>query len=756
MLTSPPFLSLHICPSFFSSSGTTGAICIGLLTSLLTHRLSMESTPKKGFPEMDNAQTAMGTTVPSKLDTSPSHLARYEQLSECLRRLKEDLVIFRDPMVRNYLETIPLSVASNSPLPSSPMSTPPTRETLAQHLATILNLRTTLAEAETALKEARETDLSNRKRAARAEGELAELRSQYEDHQRAQSASIDDAAARIRTIESDALANAESSRAEISHLSRRVAELDSQASMARSAAGTAKAQVKSMEARALAAENELSSVKKASKLQVDMAKSALKAAEQREKRALDELSGRNESSRKFEDFTNEALREERKRADLLEQQTVQLKSDIEWMSGKVARTEEELLKSEVAVAHLQERAEMKEHAELETEALRKRVADLEQQSQDEAAALEKVVALSRERDELREIICSLVPSGDVHEAVNVLRQLANGDVDAISQLQGTRGHGETQNNFSSAEVESLQDKVKMLEAGVAHRDVDLRHEALNKNLNARVQQLLQKEPDSLRARGYQLEKRGGDADGDVDMDESSSSHPPLDEYRDILKELEANLADREKEVYRLRDEVAALKNEGEGKKESEVVLEEGTPDFDCKVSKVVHMDENPLRTAMVLWRAETGKRQLKKRTLEATLAEDDVMSKIDAERIRREMLEMQQEFDELKRRAVMGDRTRRVAMDRIEEVRNAVYNLFGWSMKVTGTLYRLTSIYADSPEEVLHFAVNEKGTMSLIDSAYAQKLHRETDQFVGRMDSFPALLAHVTTENFEKTTAFLS
>lgn len=539
-------------------------------------RLLMESSPEKATLELRNAQSAMATPTP-KIETSAAVITKYNQLTACLDRLKEELSAFCTLMEQNQGETVPLSLASNSALPPSLLFIFSTRKTFDQQLETIQNLRTALAEAETALETAREADFPTRKLPARVENELAELRSQYGDHQRVESVCANDAARLIRTMG--------------------------------------------------------------------------------------------------------------------------------------------------------------------------------EQNTNETAAHEKIDAVSNDKDGQRDIICG--PAGDVHEAINFPGQFANRDVDAIIQLQGTRQDSKTQIESPSTKMKSSKDKVNTLEAEIAIR-ADLRRGTQNKSLNACIQQLLPKARDSMQACEYQLEKENGDEFSDVDMNETSPSQL-LVVHCNVLRALESELVDRQIEVQRLKEEVVALKYEDEGKKEFEVEAEEDKPDFDSKETKVMNMEENPLRATTAPWTAEIEMRQLnKRRKFEAGLSENELMSNIGANHIRQEVHDTLQECGDLKRGTVIGDSKELASTNQSDVVQNAVSNLFGWSMKVYGTMCRLSSIYAEGPEEVLQFGINEKGTMSLLDSAYAQKLHSEMHQFVCEMDSIPAFLAHVTTKNFEKTTAFRS
>lgn len=712
------------------------------------HLRAMDSKANESSPEPSRTIGSAFSTPLRRNDGSPNG-TMYERLTECLHRLRDDLVIFRDPQVRSHLETLPVHSTISSSPPPCPISDTPTRDSLAQHLATILSLRTTLVEAEAALRDAREADLANRKRAARAEGKLAELVAQQDVNERSQTDTVDAAAARIRTVESEASNAVQKAKHEASRLSQRVTDLDTQVAQLKAAADASKKQAKRFETRALAAESELAAVKQSVELKERVTRLDLEAAKQREKRLLEEATMRTASSRQSAEAKDQLLGDERKRASLLEQQGIQLKSEVQWMSAKLARGEEELVKSEATISELKERIKQLENSDQEVKDLRARVTTLKQTEQENAVFVEKARALAREKDELRKLICSLVSSGDVKEGVNLLRRLANKDPSAVAQLRkfsNDDGGTDPANASLAKEAESLRNKCQELEKKLAERDAEGLHaEVSTGSMTVRVQQLLQKEVTAQQMETHQTVR----STEDVEMEEADSPRSLLEEYRKMLKEMDTVIGTREGEIERLKTELAAKGPSEENQHE------EGEPDFDRKVIKVLHLSENPLQMAIMLHRAEHENMRSKKRVRGSDESLIDTISKKDADDMRQQMTEMREEYDELKRRAVLGDRTKQVALKRIEEVRSAVYNLFGWSMKVSGTMYRLSSIYAESPEEVLHFCVNEEGSMSLMDSPYAQKLSGELEQFVERMNSFPALLAHITIENFEKTTAFM-
>ncbi|GJQ15457.1 hypothetical protein GpartN1_g7248.t1 [Galdieria partita] len=101
-----------------------------------------------------------------------------------------------------------------------------------------------------------------------------------------------------------------------------------------------------------------------------------------------------------------------------------------------------------------------------------------------------------------------------------------------------------------------------------------------------------------------------------------------------------------------------------------------------------------------------------------------------------------------------AQRTRQVAKTKINEFRETCYHLFGWKIHVVGAQYRLSSMYAESGNETLCFGRNELGGVELLETEYCYAIRNEIEQYCARWNSIPALLAAITLENFQKTTAF--
>lgn len=114
--------------------------------------------------------------------------------------------------------------------------------------------------------------------------------------------------------------------------------------------------------------------------------------------------------------------------------------------------------------------------------------------------------------------------------------------------------------------------------------------------------------------------------------------------------------------------------------------------------------------------------------------------------------DLEQQNKELEKLSKVGERTKEIAKRKIEEVRQACCSLFGWTMRINGTTYRLSSMYAERQEDELIFGVAENGAMALHSNAYIEGIGDEVEQFIEKWKSIPGLLASLTMSNFEKTT----
>lgn len=88
-----------------------------------------------------------------------------------------------------------------------------------------------------------------------------------------------------------------------------------------------------------------------------------------------------------------------------------------------------------------------------------------------------------------------------------------------------------------------------------------------------------------------------------------------------------------------------------------------------------------------------------------------------------------------------------------QEFREVCYMLFGYRVDRIGNMnYRVSSMYADSPEEYLNFRLNESGVLDMLETEYSDSLGEMMKTHLGTHNSLPAFLSALTLDLINKTT----
>ncbi|RWS27429.1 mitotic spindle assembly checkpoint protein MAD1-like protein [Leptotrombidium deliense] len=86
-----------------------------------------------------------------------------------------------------------------------------------------------------------------------------------------------------------------------------------------------------------------------------------------------------------------------------------------------------------------------------------------------------------------------------------------------------------------------------------------------------------------------------------------------------------------------------------------------------------------------------------------------------------------------------------------KEFREVVNILTGYRIDVLKQkMYRLSHVYSTNPSDVLLFELENVGSMKLVSNDYSEQLSSLIDNYVKKRESFPALLASVTMDLFER------
>ncbi|XP_020799254.1 mitotic spindle assembly checkpoint protein MAD1 [Drosophila serrata] len=93
-----------------------------------------------------------------------------------------------------------------------------------------------------------------------------------------------------------------------------------------------------------------------------------------------------------------------------------------------------------------------------------------------------------------------------------------------------------------------------------------------------------------------------------------------------------------------------------------------------------------------------------------------------------------------------------------KEYRDVCYMLLGYRIDRIGanSNYRISSMYAESPDDYLDITLNESNCLALLESPYSQTFKPAIDQQLAASNSFPAFFSALTLELFQKATVTIT
>ncbi|KAK0172583.1 hypothetical protein PV328_005884 [Microctonus aethiopoides] len=271
-------------------------------------------------------------------------------------------------------------------------------------------------------------------------------------------------------------------------------------------------------------------------------------------------------------------------------------------------------------------------------------------------------------------------------------------------------------------------------------------EKLNK-LVARLQKkvlLVSRERDSYRQQLDLYEKEMTSADSNsISNDRIPALERTLESYRDLVSKLEANLATSD--AIRSREEYQKLRDENEKlKAELEHRILKG--DFNCN-ARVLHFKMNPAAIA-------SQQNEDKMKALYAEVEELRSQVKLgNSETFTGTSSVHAQEIAELKQsHEIKITRLKDAFKASSQEYRQACYQLFGWRVDRTKEgRYKLSSQYADSPDDYLYFHVGDG--VDLLETPFSATLGPLIEQHLQIQHSVPMFLNAVQSELFILQTA---
>lgn len=89
----------------------------------------------------------------------------------------------------------------------------------------------------------------------------------------------------------------------------------------------------------------------------------------------------------------------------------------------------------------------------------------------------------------------------------------------------------------------------------------------------------------------------------------------------------------------------------------------------------------------------------------------------------------------------------------MQEFRNVIYMLLGYKIdRTTNSHYKVTSMYAESPEDYICFQLNSEGTLNLLENKFSSELENMVELHLRQQKSIPVFLSAITIDLFSNRT----
>nr|XP_022911768.1 mitotic spindle assembly checkpoint protein MAD1 [Onthophagus taurus] len=308
------------------------------------------------------------------------------------------------------------------------------------------------------------------------------------------------------------------------------------------------------------------------------------------------------------------------------------------------------------------------------------------------------------------------------------------------------------------------------------------------NLIHRMQkklQLISKERDSYRKQLDSYEK-----DLTICMTPASSAQPGagqfqsqkeridnleqiVDGYKELIAKLESDLQKAEPTAYteptvsmkteqmnRLKLEVEQLKSENvmlrDRKDQLEIQLEHLLVGQDVvkETEKIIHPIKNPLSAHIEKVSKEKEKLQEEVEKLKRkirNLEEGLEQSKLNESVINTK--EVNSLREQVKTSEIQVQRLKDYFKSSMQEFRNVIYMMMGYKVdKSSNSNYKLTSMYAERPEDQVCFQLNTEGGLDLLENQFSTSLVELIDLHLRQQNSIPVFLSALTMELFNNRT----
>ncbi|XP_021932558.1 mitotic spindle assembly checkpoint protein MAD1 isoform X4 [Zootermopsis nevadensis] len=243
----------------------------------------------------------------------------------------------------------------------------------------------------------------------------------------------------------------------------------------------------------------------------------------------------------------------------------------------------------------------------------------------------------------------------------------------------------------------------------------------------------------------------------------------VDGYRDLVMKLEADLEKAVKgsggiqfseRIYKLEEERNTLQQEKEQlmkrRDELEVELEYRAlkGDFNPMKSKVLHIRMNPAATVeaqredkLTHLQQECNRLQERVRVLEGGQMQD-VTQEVNLRLAASSTQEVQELQEQVKSYETKLQRLKEAFKTTSQEYREVCYMLLGYKIdRIKSSLYRLSSMYAESQDDYLLFKLAD-GNPELLETPYSATLEQFINLHLKHQHSIPVFLSAITIDLF--------
>lgn len=235
-----------------------------------------------------------------------------------------------------------------------------------------------------------------------------------------------------------------------------------------------------------------------------------------------------------------------------------------------------------------------------------------------------------------------------------------------------------------------------------------------------------------------------------------SSHlTSADQFEALKKEL--NQIRQENDRLRRRKDELEMENEHRLLRAS--VMGDQPIAHNSGTRKVLHFSNNPASEAQRVHVVEVEKLQaeierLKKKCKQLEEGNTELTTRLQDESMMTSNLkDMNKLAEKNKSLEAKNKQLKEIYKAMSQEFREVVYMLFGFRVDRIGNgLYRISSMYADTPGDYLNVRLSPEGSLDLLESQYYESLTEMIQTTLNLHSSMPAFLSSLTLELFNRTT----